>query len=96
MSKKAPKIKYKLTKEDKEWLTEHRFSDDDIFEISYAITKTTYKDEYGFDLSIDEVIRRMGREAWLKAIGRSAFYVNATGYDLQGHPIKFFSKVFEY
>ena len=61
MSKKAPKIKYKLTKEDKEWLTEHRFSDDDIFEISYAITKTTYKDEYGFDLSIDEVIRRMGR-----------------------------------
>jgi len=96
MSKKAPVVKYKLTKEDKEWLSEHYFSLEDIFEMSHAIPKTTYTDEYGYQLSVDEVIHRMGKVAWLKTIGRSAFHVNATGYDLQGHPIKFFSKVFEY
>ena len=85
----------KLTKEEVEWLKSKGYSDDDVKEIKYAITKTKYRTQSGQLLTQEEVIERMGRDEWLAGIAKSAFFVDTVKTDLKGRTIKFHSKVYE-
>ena len=90
--------KFRLSKKDREYLQGRGFSLDDIHEIDYALTRTTYtlitKLDERLTISKTEAEERLGHEGWLDGLARSAFYVETTRWDNFGEKVHFYSKIF--
>lgn len=89
---------YRLAKKDRDYLAEKGYSKDDIQEINYALTRTTYtlvKDnDEQLTITRAEAEQRLGHEEWLSGLSRSAFYIDSTRWTENGEKIKFHSKVY--
>lgn len=90
--------KFKLTKKDREYLASRGYSLNDIHEVDYAASRTEYhligKNDEKLTITRQETEERLGREGWLDALARAAFYVDTTRVDARGEKIHLHAKVY--
>lgn len=90
--------KYRLSHSDREQLLEKGYSVNDVQEIDYAYTRTTYTLHLDSNKTV-EITRKeaediLGHDTWLSGLSRSTFYIDATRYGERGEKITFHSKVY--
>ena len=80
----------KLTTLDKEQLKKWGFTDQDIKQISVAISRTVYTFK-GEHITADKAVDVLGRVTFLSGIGRSTFHFTAAreAKDNSGHVVYF-------
>lgn len=65
----------KLTKKDKEYLLKIGYRPEDFRQIEEAEYK--YYLDYEKRITVDEAIKKLGREGWLSGIGRACFHASS-------------------
>ena len=84
----------KLTEEDKKFLREELYEDDDsIDQIERALKKTVFEID-GKRISAEGVIELIGRRKFLCGLDRSAFHWDAVQKTVDGHEVYFDSRRF--
>ncbi len=90
-------MKY-LNEKDRDYLFERGFSETDLKEIEYAISKTRYyivnPDGTHIDITPTQAENKLGHEEWLNAIAKSAFFVETTRVTDNNEKIKLHSKIY--
>lgn len=90
--------KFNLSRSDRLYLEQRGYSASDIHEINYAASRTTYtlikQDDKNLTISRKEAEDRLGREGWLDALAKSAFFIETTRIDEYGDKIRLHSKVY--
>lgn len=81
-----------LTRDDRKFLDKIGHSISDIAEIGKFLGKTRYElitpDGETLTISENEAITRLGREEWLRGIGKSTFFVETTRWGLNGERVR--------
>lgn len=90
--------KFTLSRSDRIYLAQRGYSVSDINEINYAASRTTYtlinQKQERLTISRMETEERLGRDGWLDALAKSAFFIETTRTDEKGDRIHLHSKVY--
>lgn len=85
-----------LTRQEQDQLKKTGYSTNDIHEIQIGIRKTTYAlvtpDGQQLPIPESEAVDRLGREAWVKAVSKSAFDMFVTVIGLNEEKIRLHTK----
>lgn len=90
--------KFTLSRSDRIYLEQRGYSANDIHEINYAASRTTYtlinRNDEHLTISRLEAEQRLGRDGWLDALAKAAFFIDTTRTDGNGDRIHLHAKVY--
>ena len=87
------KNKFYLTKEDKDFLRETGYSDDDFLQIEEAVRRSKYYLIDNQRISYQKAIEILGKNTFLSGISRSAFHWTAERESDEGRLVFFDSSI---